>query len=102
MRETTGAGARQPRERKRVEMARESRCSVHRTGHGASLRKASSVASKMAMWQNKDKTGSAAGAGAKEETAWLKHQGPITCLKHMGGNKFSTTACDGRLVLWSA
>ena len=62
----------------------------------------SSVASKMAMWQNKDKTGSAAGAGAKEETAWLKHQGPITCLKHMGGNKFSTTACDGRLVLWSA
>ena len=38
MRETTGAGARQPRERKRVEMARESRCSVHRTGHGASLR----------------------------------------------------------------
>ena len=68
----------------------------------ASAAATNSVASKMAMWQNKDKTGSAAGAGAKEENAWLKHQGPITCLKHMGGTKFSTSACDGRLVIWDA
>ena len=55
----------------------------------------------MAMWQNKDKTGSASASGAGT-TSWRKHQGPITCLKPMGGNKFSTSACDGRLVTWTA
>mmetsp|Transcript_24731 Transcript_24731/g.74208 ORF Transcript_24731/g.74208 Transcript_24731/m.74208 type:complete len:357 (-) Transcript_24731:45-1115(-) len=57
-----------------------------------------SVASKMAMWQNKDKTGTA--AKTETSTAWLKHQGPITCLKATATG-FSTSACDGRLVQWT-
>ena len=57
------------------------------------------VAAKMAMWQAKDKTGSAQGASAGS-TAWKKHQGPVTCLKKSGSG-FSTTACDGRLVAWA-
>ena len=65
----------------------------------AETKAASGVAAKMAMWQAKDKTGSAAGASAGS-TAWKKHQGPVTCLKKSAAG-FSTTACDGRLVAWA-
>ena len=65
----------------------------------AETKAASGVAAKMAMWQAKDKTGSAQGASAGS-TAWKKHQGPVTCLKKSAAG-FSTTACDGRLVAWA-
>lgn len=68
----------------------------------AAAAKTTSVASKMAMWQNKDKTGTSGGAKADDKTSWLKHQGAITCLKALDGNAFSTSACDGRLVRWTA
>lgn len=59
----------------------------------------SDVKSRMAMWQNKDRTGQAA-AKTDDQTSWLKHQGPITCLKRAPNGAVSTTAPDGKLVLW--
>jgi len=59
----------------------------------------SDVKSRMAMWQNKDRTGQAS-ADKDDETAWLKHQGAITCLKLTPDNHVSTTAADGKLVVW--
>ncbi|KAJ1458846.1 WD40-repeat-containing domain protein [Pelagophyceae sp. CCMP2097] len=59
-----------------------------------------SVKGRMNMWQNKDKTGTAAGSSAGDATSWLKHQGAISCIKaHPDG--FSTTSVDGRLVVWT-
>ncbi|KAJ8603154.1 hypothetical protein CTAYLR_004581 [Chrysophaeum taylorii] len=58
---------------------------------------ASDVKKRMAMWQAKDKTGQA----SKDEASWLKHQGPITCLKPYGPKKFSTSAPDGKIVVWA-
>lgn len=61
--------------------------------------KTNDVKARMAMWQNKDKTGQAT---TNNEMEWLKHQGPVTCLKlKPDDNKLSTTSPDGKLVLWT-
>ena len=66
----------------------------------AAVSTGSDVKSRMAMWQNKDKTGTTAGAKADDATSWLQHQGPITCLKSFSPSQFSTTSPDGKLVIW--
>jgi len=66
----------------------------------AAVSSGSDVKSRMAMWQNKDKTGTTAGAKNDDLSSWMKHQAAITSLKPYKTNQFSTTSPDGKLVTW--
>eukprot|EP00937_MAST-01D_sp_MAST-1D-sp2_P004483 g4483.t1 len=62
-------------------------------------RKTSDFASARSMFESKVSRGQ---AGKKtSDTLWTKHEGSISCMTNMGNGFVSTTAADGRLVIWN-
>lgn len=59
--------------------------------------KASASQSAMNMWQKKADLGTT----SNETQLDTKHQNAISCLTVLGANRFSTTAVDGKLILWT-
>lgn len=75
---------------------------------GASAKKAASnFSAARTIWANKTTRGTESNEGASD--LWTRHQNTITCLMPYGDtqmatrlNAFSTSALDGRIVLWKA
>jgi actin related protein 2/3 complex subunit 1A/1B len=66
----------------------------------APVKRESGFGAARAMFENKSSKGQSSSASSADKSLWTKHENIISDMHHLGGGVLSTTATDGRLVMW--